>query len=330
MKVIFNSDVLFPPATGRAGEHVPRWFVEFAENARAQGCDIVIPETAYLELLRAHQARADFGRTKLGKAYKELRRHGIEHDEPDPEDVIQVPDLVSVLGSLGISIDVPSATLTDFTEAHRRACLHLAPHTSLELKDGSGHRKASDEMRDLVIWIMALRLAQEEGGAVLVSRDRIHTGPAGDEEAHGVGLVRVQDASSALEVDGPGAVLVALLLHASWSGLTKAGLPLAPKPAWAELKESIFVQGDRGPAQVKATVALTGKEGKVVRARATFFISGGLLESVKLVDVSVADEPFIPATVTVDLGVAIPQPPPESDSRLKALRRIIGLPEGDS
>lgn len=330
MKIIFNSDVLFPLAKARADVHVPRWFVEFAENARAQGCEIVIPETAYLELLRAQRARADIGRRTLGHAYKELRRHGIAHDEPDPEGVIQVPDLVSVLGSLGISIVVPSATLIDFTEAHRRACLHLAPHTSVEVEDASGHREASDEMRDLVIWVMALRFAQEEGGAVLVSRDRIHTGPAGDEEAHGVGLVRVQDASSALEVEGPGAVLVALLLHASWSGLAKAGLPLAPKPAWSELKGSIFVQGDRGPAQVNATVALAGKEGKVVRARATFSISGGLLESVKLVDVSVADEPFSPATVTVDLGVAIPQPPPESDSRLEALRRIIGTPEEDS
>lgn len=330
MKIIFNSDVLWSFAKAKADLRVPSWFVDFAEIARAQGCEIVVPETAYLELLRGQRERADFGRRGLANAYEVLRKHDIAHDEPDPDGVVEVPDLISVFESQGIRIDVPSPTLVDFSEAHRRACLRLAPHPSAELEEQSRHREASDEMRDLVIWVMAIRFAQEEGGSVLVSRDRIHTGPAGDEEAHGVRLVRVQDASSALEVGGPGALLVAQLVHASWSELAKAGLPLAKKPAWSELKGGVFVQGNRGPAQVNATVALTGRAGAVVRASATFSMSEGLLDRVELVDILVADDPFSPARLTVDLRVPVPQPTPGSDGRLRALRRIIGLSEEDS
>ena len=72
-------------------------------------------------------------------------------------------------------------------------------------------------MRDLVIWMVALRVARRDGGAILVSRDEVHTEERGDEEARSAGLLRARSWDEALEQLGresPAGALARQLLEA--------------------------------------------------------------------------------------------------------------------
>jgi hypothetical protein len=86
------------------------------------------------------------------------------------------------LRATGVQLEVENPKLEDYRNAERRACLHLSPQPP-ETK--------SDEMRDLVIWKVALRVAKRDGKAILVSRDHVHSDERG-EAAEACGLLRVQ------------------------------------------------------------------------------------------------------------------------------------------
>jgi len=99
--------------------------------------------------------------------------------------------VVDALRATGVTVEIEDPALDDYREAETRAALHLAPHPPLS---------DSDEMRDLVIWQVAIRIAKRDGGACMVSRDEVHVHERGASEAGGVRLYRARNFEEAVEV----------------------------------------------------------------------------------------------------------------------------------
>jgi hypothetical protein len=97
------------------------------------------------------------------------------------------------LRATGVQLEVENPKLEDYRNAERRACLHLSPQPP-ETK--------SDEMRDLVIWEVALRVAKRDGKAILVSRDHVHSDERGDKSQKNEELSLPPRPSSFIEKPG--------------------------------------------------------------------------------------------------------------------------------
>src|SRR2546421_10451680 len=118
---------------------------------------------------------------------------------------------------------------------NRRACLHLAPHPP---------DTESDEMRDFVIWAIALRLARVDT-SILLSRDKLHTHVRGEEEARAAGLLRAKDVDEGLEllgVESPTAKLVRSILEPIWSDIRDERLPLPEMFQLRRVEEAAFIR----------------------------------------------------------------------------------------
>ena len=133
----------------------------------------------------------------------------------------------------GLAFEIVEANLDDYHAALRKACLREAPHPP---------EATSDEMRDLVIWQLATRLAAE-GGAVLLSRDVVHTHHRGDVDAQRAGLLRTGDFERALEIldlETASGSLVRKLLMTQWEKLKGVGLPLSAGAHIIYIKNPVF------------------------------------------------------------------------------------------
>src|SRR5580658_5524301 len=153
MRIILNSDILHMGrllATGLAG-HID----QFCRDAAQTGGILVVPRTVVLENDRHQQSLYNEAVTKLKDASLTLSQWGVAVPTINPEDMIQKVDLSVALQQTGVKVEVEDPTLDDYRDAERRASLHLAPQPP-----GS----KSDEMRDLVIWAVALRIATRDGG----------------------------------------------------------------------------------------------------------------------------------------------------------------------
>jgi hypothetical protein len=217
MRVVLNSDVLFHQALVR--ERLSQGHVAFFEACKVGQHEVVVPLTSKLEFDRYQAQRRRETISSIRQAYGKLRRYEVPFEERDADELVPQPDLVELIKALGAEVNVVEPTDEELREAHRRACLHEAPHPP---------DAKSDEMRDLVIWMVALRVARESGGAVLVSRDNVHVGPAGDEEARRVDLVRrrtMDDALAYFGVATPVGQALLDVLISSWQELKNCGLP---------------------------------------------------------------------------------------------------------
>jgi len=149
-------------------------------------------------------------------------------------------------------------TPEDFNNAHRKACFKEEPHPP-ESED--------DEMRDLVIWELALRLARENGGAILLSRDKVHIHHRGDREAAQFGLKRFNDldrASEALELETTSAQVITRILSKVWKQVIASDLPLVEGAQILSIKQPTFRNAEDGTISVKAEVSMnTGKGNKL-------------------------------------------------------------------
>lgn len=187
MKIVLNSDILLSLkfATGMVTDEL----AELCDVCRERGISIVLPETSLLEFERRHADFAEKAVSGLTQALLLLDRFSIAHDDVDPRDMVKVPNLVDLLEATGVPVEVASPSFEDFQEAHQRACKHLPPSTE----------KKSDEMRDVVIWMATLGVAQKSGGALLVAKDALFHDGRVDPEADAVGLVRVAAIENAIE-----------------------------------------------------------------------------------------------------------------------------------
>lgn len=164
MKVLLNSDITFPWGL----DTLPQQVIALAEACRDRRHAIALPMTTVLEFERRQTDLMTEARKALQEAAAELDRFGIAHDEVKPQDRIRAHGLDELLRATGVTVEVVTPTLEDYNDAHRRACLHLSPEPP---KDPGDKKEAQDEMRDLVIWSVCVRLAREQGGALLVSHD---------------------------------------------------------------------------------------------------------------------------------------------------------------
>jgi hypothetical protein len=201
VRIILNSDVIHTDR--RWADGLPGHIEWFCRAAAAAGATIVLPRTALLEDER-HQTTLDNARLQEAEeAIAILKGMNV----PLPE--IEIPTVPAVgaadaFRAIGVVVEVEEPILEDYREAEKRAALHLAPHPP----EGT-----SDEMRDLVIWQVALRIAKRDGGAFMVSRDEVHAHERGAAEAAVARLYRAsnfQDAVELLLQKSPVAVLEAL------------------------------------------------------------------------------------------------------------------------
>ena len=238
-------------ATGLA-----RHIDDFCREAAQSGAILVLPGTVVLEHER-HQTRLyKDAIANLRTAASTLSQCGINVPPFDAEVQIRNVDLTETLKATGILVEVHEATIDDYRDAERRASLHLPPQ-SPDTK--------TDEMRDLVIWAIALRIARRDSVAILISRDEIHSDELGSTEAAAAGLRRAKTLDDALDHLGrtsPATALARSVLAAVWIQLRETGLPLPDEVPLRRFSRLQFSADDEGRVNAKLSFEITTAEGK--------------------------------------------------------------------
>jgi hypothetical protein len=280
LKIILNSDVLLSISF----EHgvLPDELRILCDFCADRGIEIVIPATTLLEFDRRRSEFVQRTVRDLQRAYDLLDRFSIGHDDVPPETAVSSPDLLALLEAAGVATEHAEPILDDYQDAHRRACSHLAPR--------SGGK--SDEMRDLVIWALALRLARDGAGAVLVARDAIFHDERSAEEARVAGLIRVESIEEAIEValgvKSPSERLAEPLIHAIWTELWEAGLPIPDAPVPYNIWDEEFVLGEDGNlASARMTFSVDTVDNEPMQAALLIQIQNLRINLVALQDIRI-------------------------------------------
>lgn len=235
MRVIVNSDILRTDRPLSLG--LPTHLKDFFRHAGASAARVVLPRVVLHEVEHHQESLVRGLEDKLSTAAELLRAHDVGVAEFTPSEVVKQVSVVDAIRELGVSVDVEDATLEDYRDAETRAARHSPPMDPAT---------DSDEMRDLVIWATALRIARADGVALLLSRDHVHSGPRGESEASSVGLLRAGNHDVAAEVLGqktPAGQLARQVLAVAWPALRKAGLPL-PKEVQVQRLTSLQFSAD--------------------------------------------------------------------------------------
>lgn len=321
MIVIFNSDVLHAEYLVR--NQLPTHLDRFLSACAFNGVLVLVPETTLHEFRHDQEKRAREEQAILSAAFKRLEKWEIVFEHKSPESIISPSDLMTMIERTGVDARVLHPTLDDYRFAHLKACFHESPIPP---------ESESDEMRDLVIWVTALRVAREHGGAVLISRDKIHTHTRGDDEADQAGLKRfkgVDDALAYLGAESPVAKPIRELLARAWSQFGQHGFPIPQMPSHMSILESRFVRGSTEVEQLmESHISIRQQPSGKVEFRVRASPSSGRKVSVEVWDI--VDQAG--RTVCEPFSVLIAQGPDEAEGdkvqeRLAALRKVIG---GDS
>jgi hypothetical protein len=313
--VILNSDVIHTSLLIANG--LPAYIDEFCREAASLGASLVLPRTTVLENQRHQEELTENLIAKIENAVTLLKEWSVEVPEIFPRQLIPKPDLVSALALTGVRVRVEEPALREYRDAENRACLHLPPWPP---------DTKSDEMRDLVIWELALRLAKEHGKAILVSRDKIHTGDSGAAEAEAAGLLRARDFDEALDLLGresPAAKLAGSVLQTVWSELIGNGLPLPNEASVRRVRQSQFVTDDLGRAEGRFQFSVDGPEGTVT-AEAAAEHSAPNTVVVHLREITVAENAWKTGELTVQATGELPTVAGPAAERLTELRKMIG------
>lgn len=266
--------------------------VDLCTVCRVAGISIVLPETTLLEFERRHSEFAEKEMHKLAEALLLLERFSISHDDVDPHDVVKEPNLVALLEATGVSVEVIPPSFEDYREAHRRACKHLPPSTE----------KKSDEMRDVIIWLVAVGTAQRSTGAVLIAKDTLFHDARVDDEARAVGLIRVKSVESAIEhVRGLRPSLerfAAILALAVREDLGGQGIRLPEDADRYHVSDPVFTLDDKG---LLAKFRLDVEQDGVKQFGAYFEIEvrEGTIKGVSMTEVESATMPSLNNEITL-------------------------------
>jgi hypothetical protein len=265
---------------------------------------IVVPDTALLEFSRHRTDNLQKSMTELQNAYDLLDRYSIRHDHVPPADIVSSPDLLAMLRATGAAVEHEEPSFDDFREAHRRACLHMAPRVS----------DKSDEMRDLVIWTQALRLARQGSGAVLVAQDRIFHLEETEGEAEDGGLKRVKTIEEAIEavfgVKPPYEQLAELLVRSVWEDLVAAGVPLATRPVSFAVSGETFAMGsDDDLANASMNFSSETTNGLPLQAVLRIHLTGNTIRRVSMADIRVDEDTW----GNGNLSILVDRPAPDFD-----------------
>ena len=254
MKILFNSDLLF--ATSLIKDKLPRQVFEFLLACRDKGHEIIIPLTTLFEFNRKQNEFVNKENTALNSAVTKLTDYGINVDEFNSSDLVKPPDLVQLINATGVSCVLEEPTKNDYENAHKRACLRESPHPP---------DKKSDEMRDLVIWEICLRIAKETNGAILMSRDEVHIHHRGDKEASEYGLIRcnsIERGYESLDIETVSAKRIKELIGKVWNEIINSTLPIVDGGQVVSITNPIFIDTDRGSRIVNCNADFHTGDGK--------------------------------------------------------------------
>lgn len=317
MKVILNSDILYD---GRLiVDNLSKRLQTFLSACADKGHIIIVPQTTLLEFNRQQSELLAKTIRQLQEACGLLDKFKIPHDNFDPSQTVNQPNLIGLIKKQKVKVIVEEPTLQDFQEAHKRACLHECPHAP-ETK--------SDEMRDLVIWAIALRLAKKESNVMLISRDNIHIHERGDTEAKEAGLIRVkspEDAEWYLDVDiaTPAAILVKNILAPVWNDLLNQGLPLPSEISSLGISRASFVQGVRGPSSVICDIKAKTSDKKTFRAQTEIHTNNGMISKVNLFNITIDEQKWKDGALTIQPNKLWAKDTDDYEDRLGDLMQVL-------
>jgi hypothetical protein len=254
MKILFNSDLLF--ATSLIRNKLPRHLSDFLLACQGKGHEIIIPLTTLLEFNRIQSKFVNEEVTALNNARTKLKDYGINVDNFDSADLVKFPDLVQLINATGVSCVIEEPTKSDYENAHRRACLRQSP---------SPPDPKSDEMRDLVIWEICLRVARKNDGAMLMSRDDVHIHHRGDKEASKYGLIRcnsIEKGYESLNIETVSAQRIKELIGKVWDKIIDSPLPIVDGGQIISITNPIFIDTGRGSSIVTCNANFHTGDGK--------------------------------------------------------------------
>jgi hypothetical protein len=313
VRIILNSDVLY----GDFSSHgLPREVQRLAGACGPAGHNIVLPLTTVLEMKHRQDELVHDARLRLTQARSVLSLQGIHVGDFDVTDVVRDVDAVALFKQLLSTTEVVPPTLEDYEDAHRRASLREAPHPE---------KIKSDEMRDLVIWAIAVRLSREDGRAILLSKDEVHVNSLGHEESAQVGLVRlgsVQEALEYMEVSTPAGELMEGMLSSWWDELRAEGLPIGLHPSLRTVSNVQFVQGRSGPAQANGFIKMKGDKEVSITADVEVRLPENAETSLSLTNIFIDKTPHASINVTHQKSVA--ETSVDYEERMQSLRDILG------
>ena len=315
MRIILNSDILHMNrllATGLA-----RHLDEFCREAAQFGAVLVLPRTVILENERHQRELCNKAVDKLKAASSTLALWGVAVPPFTAEDLIRNVDLTNALQATGITVEVQAATFDDYRDAERRASLHLAPQSP---------DTETDEMRDLVIWAIALRIARQDGGAMLVSRDEIHSDKRGSEEAMRAGLFRANTLHDALDELGrvsPAAAVARSVLATIWSELRTAGMPLPDDVPSRRFSRLQFVADNEGHVNdTRLSFEITTAEGKLAGDAHIFQATPSTIQA-NLTGLNLEGRQWREGSLSLTADHQLPKITSPSADRMADLRNII-------
>jgi len=257
VKIIFNSDLLY--ANSFIRESLPRQLHSFLVECREHSHEVIIPETTLLEFEKKQAGFLQEEVLKLEAAKNKLALYKVSVGEFDSTKIVPNPNLVELIQNI-IPCAVQRPTENDYSIAHRKACLRESPHPP-EIK--------SDEMRDLVIWEISLRISRENGGALLMSRDEVHAHHRGDLEASESFLIRsnsFERAYESLSIQTDSAKRVQDLLGVVWKEIVSSELPLVDGSHIIGITSVLFEDRLDGSSQVECSIKLQSGDGKEIKS----------------------------------------------------------------
>lgn len=269
MIVILNSDVLYTNAFVHQRLH-QNWR-RFADGCRSVNAELVFPRTALYEIELRQQELYDLEIRAIKTSSAQLQRYGIKFDAPLPEKLIKVADVVQLFRDTGVTVRIEDATLEDFQDAELRAAKHLPPAPPRTPPTDKKAADDSDEMRDLVIWAIACRLAVTYDGALLLSRDKVHTGKFGRAEAEEKGLliaIEFDEALGILGAETEAGRIASAFLREAWNELRNSRLPMPEQFGVKTITMPIFVQGEYGLASASFSFTCVSDSGRRFSASA--------------------------------------------------------------
>lgn len=276
----------------------------------------MLPRTVVMENERQQRQLCDKTVEALEAASALLRQWGVAVPAFNAQERIGMADLAAVLRATGITVEIHDPTLNDYRDAEHRASFHLAPQAP-DVK--------SDEMRDLIIWAVALRIAKQDGGAMLVSRDEVHVDQRGSEEAEAVGLLPVGTFDDALDLLGsisPAGKLATSVLGTVGDALRSAGLPLPEKIPSRQLSDLQFVADDAGHPNTSLRLAVSTTDGLLV-GNARIFQAGPWRIQVDLTGLRIGGEQWKTGSLSLTVKGELPKFTRPLSERLPELRNII-------
>ena len=183
----------------------------------------------------------------------------------------------------------------------------------------------SDEMRDLIIWAVALRLAKHDSGAILVSRDEVHAHERGSAEANAAKLHRAKTFDEALDLLGsvsPAATLARSVLGTISNELRSAGLPLPQEVPAGRFSSLLFAADEDGRANTNLNFELSTDDGTLSGSILLFQADPAII-GVDLTELRMGGQPWKTGELSITVPGELPKITHPLGERITELRDLI-------